>query len=70
MLMRHPQVAEEGGLLLFPKADLIIQPTTGMGVFFSYKDEKSSSMDDGYTEHVTCPVLRGEVYSSALRMTL
>ena len=69
MLMR-PQVAEEGGLMLFPKADLIIQPSIGLGVFFSYKDEKSSSMDDGYTEHVTCPVLRGEVYSSALHMTL
>jgi len=69
MLMR-PQVAEEGGLMLFPKADLIIQPSVGLGVFFSYKDEKSSSMDDGYTEHVTCPVLRGEVYSSALHMTL
>jgi len=56
--------------MLFPKADLIIQPSVGLGVFFSYKDEKSSSMDDGYTEHVTCPVLRGEVYSSALHMTL
>lgn len=69
-MLMYPQVAEEGGLMLFPKADLIIQPSVGLGVFFSYKDEKSSSMDDGYTEHVTCPVLRGEVYSSALHMTL
>ena len=69
-MLMHPQVAEEGGLMLFPKADLIIQPSVGLGVFFSYKDEKSSSMDDGYTEHVTCPALRGEVYSSALHMTL
>lgn len=53
------QVAEEGGLLMFPNSDAVIRPTRGMGVFFSYKHVNTTETDDGYTQHGLCPVRAG-----------
>lgn len=63
------QVAEEGGLLTFPKSDVLVQPEAGMGVFFTYKAATSNAIDDGYTEHTLCPVRKGQttIVSTHLR---
>ena len=53
------QVAELGGATTFTKSDIFVKPKRGMATFFTYKG-KNGLMDDGYTEHSGCPVLRGE----------
>jgi hypothetical protein len=45
---------------LFPKSDVVIRPSVGMGVFFTYKHANSSETDDGYTQHGLCPVQAGQ----------
>lgn len=47
-------------MLMFPKSDVVIRPTKGMGVFFSYKRVNSTETDDGYTQHGLCPVRAGQ----------
>jgi hypothetical protein len=60
------QVADAGGTLMFPKADIVIRPTPGMGVFFAYKPANGTDMDDGYTEHSLCPVRGGRQVVASL----
>ena len=61
-------MAESGGHLTFPKADIVLTPETGMGVFFSYKSSAGPEMDDGYTETTGCPVRAGGLTVASLHM--
>lgn len=61
------RVALEGGGTTFTKADVFVKPTKGMATFFSYKGT-NGKMDDGFTEHSGCPVLKGEKWITTLWM--
>ena len=61
------KVAERGGGTTFTKSDLFVQPSAGMGTFFSYKGH-DGRMDEGYTEHSGCPVLEGEKWITTVWM--
>ena len=54
--------------MTFPKSDVVIKPTAGLAVFYSYKAPESDLMDDGYTEHNICPVTAGEQWVTTLHM--
>jgi hypothetical protein len=62
------QVPELGGATTFTKADVFVKPEPGMATFFSYKDIVGGKMDDGFTEHSGCPVLRGEKWITTVWM--
>jgi len=61
------KVADEGGATTFTKADIFVKPKVGMGTFFSYKGP-DGRMDDGYTEHSGCPVIKGEKWITTVWM--
>jgi len=60
-------VPEEGGATTFTKSNLLVRPKKGAATFFSYKGE-DGRMDDGYTEHSGCPVIRGEKWITTVWM--
>ena len=53
------KVAERGGATSFTKADIFVKPKKNQATFFSYKG-KDGYMEDGFTEHSGCPVIKGE----------
>lgn len=61
------QVAKSGGHVTFSKADLVLKPEVGTGIFFSYTSA-AGELDDGYTEVSGCPVREGGVSVAALHL--
>jgi prolyl 4-hydroxylase len=61
------RVADKGGATSFTKSDVFVKPTEGMGTFFTYKG-LDGVMDDGYTEHSGCPVIKGEKWITTVWM--
>ena len=61
------QVADVGGGTTFTKADLFVKPVQGMATFFSYKGV-DGIMDEGFTEHSGCPVIKGEKWITTFWM--
>jgi len=53
---------------MFPKSDVILQPTARSAVIFTYKHAELNVMDDGYTDYAMCPVNTGELKMGTLRM--
>lgn len=64
------EVPTSGGLVHFPKSDVILKPNFGSGVFYSYKNAESDHMDDGYVEHSICPITAGTQTSVRVHMRL
>ncbi len=62
------QPAVQGGQVTFPKADIVLTPETGMGVFYSYKSTTTGDMDDGYSEMSGCPVRTGGMVVASLHL--
>jgi len=62
------KVPQRGGILMFPKSDVILQPTARSAVIFTYKHAELNVMDDGYTDYAMCPVNTGELKMGTLRM--
>eukprot|EP01032_Pedospumella_encystans_P024232 gene24232-27413_t len=62
------QTAAQGGQVTFPKADIVLTPETGMGVFYSYKSATTGDMDDGYSEMSGCPVRGGNMVVASLHL--
>lgn len=62
------QAAAQGGQVTFPKADIVLSPETGMGVFSSYKSTTTGEMDDGYSELAGCPVRGGHMVVASLHL--
>lgn len=60
-------MAKSGGHVTFPKADLVLKPEAGTGVFFSYISA-TGDLDDGYTEVSGCPVREGGVSVASLHL--
>jgi hypothetical protein len=52
-------VPEEGGGTVFTKADIFVKPIKNDATLFVYKGQ-DGNMDNGFTEHSGCPVLKGE----------
>jgi hypothetical protein len=63
------KVAERGGGVTFSSADLFYKPKNGSAVFFSYMGP-GGKMDEGFTEHSSCPVLEGEKWAATAWMRL
>lgn len=61
-------MAGSGGHVTFPKADLVLKPEVGTGIFFSYKSATSGELDDGYTELSGCPVRAGSISVASLHL--
>jgi hypothetical protein len=59
--------ADEGGALSFSRADVFIKPKRGTAAFFSYLG-RDGKTDEGYTEHSSCPVTKGEKWAIAVWM--
>ncbi|KAJ1404565.1 hypothetical protein B484DRAFT_457280 [Ochromonadaceae sp. CCMP2298] len=62
------QVAEQGGIFTFPRSDVILQPSLGMAVFYTYVDPDTATMDDGFAQHSMCPVTKGSQQVVTLKM--
>ena len=52
-------VPEIGGATNFRNSGLHIVPKSGAATFFSYIDPEKMIMDNGFTEHSGCPVIKG-----------
>lgn len=52
-------VPEVGGATQFRNSGIHLKPKVGMATFFSYMGS-DGVMDDGFTEHSGCPVLKGD----------
>jgi hypothetical protein len=61
-------VAETGGLFTFPRSDVILRPSLGMAVFYTYIDPDADMMDDGFAQHSMCPVVKGSQRVVTLKM--
>jgi 2OG-Fe(II) oxygenase superfamily len=57
--LMYCKTADAGGATTFTKADVFVRPTKGTATFFSYKGP-DEMMDEGFTEHSGCPVLKGD----------
>ena len=58
-LVMYCDVADRGGHTNFRNAGVHIKPSFGAGIFFSYIDPDTLTMDNGFTEHSGCPVFEG-----------
>ena len=58
-----------GGAITFSKADILLKPENGTAVFFAYKGP-DGNMDEGVTEHSSCPVIEGEKWATTAWMRL
>ena len=67
--MLYCKVPEQGGALSFSQADVFVRPAVGTAAFFSYLGP-NNMMDEGYTEHSSCPVIKGEKWATAVWMRL
>ena len=59
-VVMYCMVPEEGGATNFRNSGLHIVPNKGSATFFSYIDPESMIMDNGFTTHSGCPVIKGE----------
>lgn len=61
------KVPIRGGAITFSRADIYFKPSNGTAVFFAYKGA-DDHMDDGFTEHSSCPVIEGEKWATTAWM--
>jgi hypothetical protein len=61
------EVPEVGGATTFSKADVYVKPEKYSATFFSYKGP-DGRMDEGFTEHSGCPVVKGEKWIATFWM--
>lgn len=59
------QEPEQGDATTFIQANVYMRPKKYTAVFFSYNGP-DNIMDEAYTEHFGCPVLRGEKITAIL----
>jgi hypothetical protein len=58
-VVMYCDVADRGGHTNFRNSGVHIKPSFGAGIFFSYIDPETLTMDNGFTEHSGCPVVEG-----------
>jgi len=59
-MLMYCSVAEVGGATNFHYSGLHIVPKLHSAVFFSYLNSHTMEMDNGFTTHSGCPVIKGE----------
>jgi len=59
-MVMYCTVPTKGGATNFLNSGVHIVPKEGAAIFFSYLDDDTGLMDDAFTRHSGCPVLRGE----------
>lgn len=60
-------VAEIGGVVVFPKADVVIRPQKRSALFVTYLGT-DGLMDEGFVERSECPVLEGAKFQAVIHM--
>ena len=58
-MVMYCEIPEIGGATQFGNAAIHIKPKAGMATFFSYMGS-DGNMDNGFTQHSGCPVLKGD----------
>jgi 2OG-Fe(II) oxygenase superfamily len=58
-MVLYCKVADAGGHTNFRNAGVHVKPQKYAGIFFSYIDPATKTMDTGFTEHSGCPVYEG-----------
>lgn len=59
-MVMYCTIADDGGHTNFRNAGVHVKPKEHTGIFFSYIDPESQTMDNGFTEHSGCPVFEGQ----------
>jgi 2OG-Fe(II) oxygenase superfamily len=58
-MVLYCKTADVGGHTNFRNAGVHVKPSKYAGIFFSYIDPTTKTMDSGFTEHSGCPVYEG-----------
>ena len=61
------EVPEIGGVVVFPKADVVVRPPKYSALFVTYLGT-DGLMDEGFVERSECPVLEGSKFQAVVHL--